>query len=48
MKCAIKLNEKRRIKHEAVNNTVEYMLLAFIQFLGDKRGYGSRTASHLP
>lgn len=39
MKCAVKINEQRKIKREAINNTVEYMLLAFIQFLGDKRGW---------
>lgn len=43
MKCAIKLNEKRKIKSEAINNTVEYMIIAFVQFLGDKRGWKQKT-----
>lgn len=43
MKCAVKLNEERKIKSEAINNTVEYMMLAFIQYLGDKRGWKTKT-----
>ena len=43
MKCAVKLNEQKKIKSEAINNTVEYMLIAFIQFLGDKRGWKPKT-----
>lgn len=43
MKCAVKLNEKRKIKSEAINNTVEYMIIAFVQFLGDKRGWKPKT-----
>ena len=39
MKCAYERNKERKIKSEATSRTVEYMLLAFIQFLGDKRGW---------
>ena len=43
MKCAVKLNEEKKIRSEAINNAVEYMILAFIQFLGDKRGWKQKT-----
>lgn len=43
MKCAVKLNEERKIRSEAINNTVEYMIIAFVQFLGDKRGWKQKS-----
>lgn len=43
MKCAVKINEKKKIKSEAINNAVEYMIIAFVQFLGDKRGWKQKS-----
>ena len=43
MNCAVKLSEKKKIKSEAINNAVEYMIIAFVQFLGDKRGWKQKT-----
>lgn len=39
MNCAVKLNEKKRIKEESINQTVNYMLVSFATYLGDKRGW---------
>lgn len=43
MKCAVKLNKERKIKSTATNIAVEYMILAFVQFLGDKRGWKQKS-----
>lgn len=39
MKCAVKHREREDIRSEAIKQAVHYMLVAFIQFLGDKRGW---------
>lgn len=43
MNCAVKINEKKKIKTQAINVAVEYMMLAFVQFLGDKRGWKQKS-----
>lgn len=43
MKCAVKINEHKKIKSEATNNAVEFMMLSFVQYLGDKRGWKQKT-----
>ena len=39
MNCLAKRKKEEKIKSEAINNAVEYMILAFVQYLGDKRGW---------
>ena len=39
MKCAVKHREREDIRSEAIKQAVHYMLVTFIQFLGDKRGW---------
>ena len=43
MNSAVKINEKKKIKSAAINTAIEYMMIAFIQFLGDKRGWKQKT-----
>lgn len=43
MKCAVNRKKDKKIKSEAINNAVEYMLIAFVQFLGDKRGWKQKS-----
>ena len=43
MKCAYNFNRERKMKLDATNIAVEYMILAFVQFLGDKRGWKQRS-----
>ena len=35
--------EKKKIQSETRNNAVEYMIIAFVQFLGDKRGWKQKS-----
>ena len=39
MKCAVKHREREELRSEAIKQAVHYMLIAFIQFLGDKRNW---------
>ncbi len=39
MNCALKLNEKKRIKEESINQTLNFVLISFATYLGDKRGW---------
>lgn len=45
MNClkGITFKEKKQIKSEAINQTVEYMIIAFVQYLGDKRGWKQKS-----
>ena len=43
MKCAVKHREREDIRSEAIKQAVHYMLVTFIQFLGDSAA-GSRRA----
>lgn len=39
----MRYKEKKKIRSEAIDKSVEYMLIAFVQFLGDKRGWKQKT-----
>ena len=42
MKCAVKLNQQRKLVDETKNQTVKFMMVAFALYLGDKRGWKPR------
>lgn len=45
MNCfkGMRYKEKKKIQSETINNAVEYMIIAFVQFLGDKRGWKQKS-----